>query len=133
MGRRGDRDVQKERMWRRLVLGQSRSGLSVRAFCEREALKESAFYFWRREIARRDGQAAATPKAPSPRTRAVAGRSTELVARRVRRAFLPVAIGPGSLGASARIEVRLPSGIVLGIGSGVDAATLGMVLKAVRE
>jgi len=29
----------------------------VRAFCERETLKESAFYFWRREIGRRDRRA----------------------------------------------------------------------------
>src|ERR1700679_3327392 len=51
--RRG-RDPKKESFWRERLSHQTRSGLTVRAYCEREALKESAFYFWRREIRRRD-------------------------------------------------------------------------------
>ena len=51
------RDPKKESFWRELLLRQSSSGLSVRCFCEREALKETAFCFWRAEIRRRDRQA----------------------------------------------------------------------------
>jgi transposase-like protein len=53
VGRRG-RDPKKESYWRERLSHQTRSGLTVRAFCEREALKETAFYFWRREIRCRD-------------------------------------------------------------------------------
>jgi hypothetical protein len=55
--RRRGRDPKKESDWRERLSDQARSGLTVRAFCEREALKETAFYFWRREIGRRDRQA----------------------------------------------------------------------------
>lgn len=54
------RDVAKEAYWRK-VLGQfSGSGLSVREFCKREQLTESAFYAWRRTIGERDD--ARTPR-----------------------------------------------------------------------
>lgn len=56
VGRRG-RDPKKESYWRERLSHQTRSGLTVRAYCEREALKESAFYFWRREIRCRDRRA----------------------------------------------------------------------------
>lgn len=55
--RRGRRDPGRESRWRGLLEQQRRSGLTVRAFCFREGLRESAFHYWRREIARRDGQA----------------------------------------------------------------------------
>ena len=48
------RDPNRESYWRECLRRQSRSGLTVRGFCEREAIKETAFYFWRREIRHRD-------------------------------------------------------------------------------
>ena len=62
------RDPKKESFWRELLLRQSSSGLSVRCFCEREGLKETAFYFWRAGIRRRDRQAndARKPGAAGP-------------------------------------------------------------------
>ena len=66
MARRQSRDPHKEAMWRERVDRQSRSGLSVRAFCRRENLPESAFYFWRRTIAQRDReQQTSPPRLPS--------------------------------------------------------------------
>ena len=44
------RDRQKEAFWRVVVSRQRPSALGVRAFCEGEGLKATAFYFWRREI-----------------------------------------------------------------------------------
>ena len=38
------RDAGKERFWREVLKRQAASGLSVRAFCRRESLTESAFY-----------------------------------------------------------------------------------------
>jgi hypothetical protein len=54
------RDVIKEQYWREQLAGQPGSGLSVRAYCRRHRLRESAFYFWRKELARRGVSTAAT-------------------------------------------------------------------------
>jgi len=52
----------RERRWRETFERFARSGLNVRAFCRQESLPESAFYFWRRELARRDGERPSQPK-----------------------------------------------------------------------
>jgi transposase-like protein len=54
MAKRKKRDGQPEAHWRRMVRGQGQNGLSIREFCRRNNLRESAFYFWRRELERRD-------------------------------------------------------------------------------
>ena len=48
--RRGD--PQRQRYWEEVVRRWREGGQSVRAFCRGEGLRESAFYFWRRELAR---------------------------------------------------------------------------------
>jgi hypothetical protein len=53
-GRQSRHDLAKEQSWRRRLEAHGASGLSVRAFCRREGLAEPRFYWWRREIARRD-------------------------------------------------------------------------------
>jgi hypothetical protein len=58
-----ERDAAKERRWRDLVKRQAVSGLSVREFCRREQLAESAFYVWRRTIVERDEASHARRKA----------------------------------------------------------------------
>lgn len=63
------RDRSKEGQWRRVVARQPRSGLSVRAYCFRHGVKESAFYWWRAELARRR---AVRPKAAFVPVRVVA-------------------------------------------------------------
>jgi hypothetical protein len=55
------RDVTKEQYWREQLAGQPNSGLSVRAYCRRHRLRESAFYFWRKELARRGVSVASGP------------------------------------------------------------------------
>jgi transposase-like protein len=47
------RDAGREAFWRRTLTAFGKSGLSVREFCRREKLHESAFYFWRRTIQQR--------------------------------------------------------------------------------
>ena len=51
------RDADKERFWRGALTRQAASGPGVRAFCRREKLTESAFYFWKRTISQRDDHA----------------------------------------------------------------------------
>jgi transposase len=58
------RDSSKEKFWRRLIHGQAGSGLSVRAWCRGREIKEAAFYWWRRELALRDADQAATAFVP---------------------------------------------------------------------
>src|SRR5579862_3548049 len=85
------RDVARERRWRDALRRFARSGLGVRAFCGREMLAESAFYFWRREIARRDAE---MPKPARPAQR-----------RLPPPAFLPVrVVNRSAPGASIKLE-----------------------------
>lgn len=51
------RDPAKERFWREALKAFAASGMSVRRFCRQRQLPETAFYFWRAEIGRRDGAA----------------------------------------------------------------------------
>lgn len=50
------RNLQKEAAWRRRVRRHAESGQSVRAWCRRHGVAEAAFYWWRRELARRDSE-----------------------------------------------------------------------------
>jgi hypothetical protein len=52
---------QKESFWRKHVKRQRSGGESVRGYCREHGLKEPAFYWWRRELARRE----AIPTRPS--------------------------------------------------------------------
>jgi len=49
-------DPQLQRYWEEVVRRWQEGGQAVRAFCRAEGLRESAFYFWRRELARRKEQ-----------------------------------------------------------------------------
>jgi hypothetical protein len=60
------RNLAREARWRELVGRLPGSGLSVRAFCAREGVTESAFYAWRREIGVRDREGTATRPAFMP-------------------------------------------------------------------
>ncbi|HMP06195.1 MAG TPA: hypothetical protein PJ982_07600, partial [Lacipirellulaceae bacterium] len=60
-----ERDAAKERRWRDLMERHAASGLSVREFCRRESLIESAFYAWRRTIGERDEASHARRRAPA--------------------------------------------------------------------
>lgn len=90
--------------WRQMVAEQKRSGLPVRSFCEQAKVNEHTFYTWR---ARQ--------------------RQEEPV-----RFALVEPITRGTPGSSESIEVTLASGDRLRIGAGADAATLRVVLAALR-
>lgn len=49
------RDPAKEALWRKRLQRFATSCLSVREFCKRENVTESAFYAWRRTIGERNG------------------------------------------------------------------------------
>lgn len=81
----------RETTWRRVVAGHASSGMSIRAYCAKHRVKEPAFYWWRAELARRDGpkaKAAFVPVVVKPPAREAEGISIELRGGRVLR--LPV-------------------------------------------
>ena len=60
---RQHRDLKRERTWRRHIAEQRGSRQTIRAFCDAHRIRETSFYFWRTEIAKRDRESAASPKA----------------------------------------------------------------------
>jgi hypothetical protein len=47
------RDPQREQFWRDVMAGRSAGGLTVREYCRRHRIPETAFHYWRRELRRR--------------------------------------------------------------------------------
>lgn len=65
---KAQRDPKRERFWRETLRRQKGGGLTVRAFCARERLAETAFHAWRRILRERDAERrpAPVPAAPAP-------------------------------------------------------------------
>lgn len=53
------RDRKKELFWRRMIARQPGSGMSVRGWCRKHSVRDTSFYWWRRQLARRDAHAPA--------------------------------------------------------------------------
>ena len=109
---RHQRDLKRERTWRRHIAEQAGSGRTIRTYCNAHDIRETAFYFWRTEIAKRDREAAAEPKAAP--------------------AFVPVAVIDTPATGDAPIDIRLAQGHRLRIRSGCDRSLLADVLNLLR-
>jgi transposase len=97
----------REPYWRHVIARWKRSDLSVRAFCGAEGLNPMTFYWWRRELGRRDQ--------PQP-------------------SFVPVhvlaeKIEPSPVG----IEVVLANGRSVRVSAGFDPGTLVRVVELLEE
>jgi transposase-like protein len=90
--------------WSKLITEQEASGEKVKPFCREHGIGEASFYYWRRRL-RED--------------------------RPVRFALLETRTG--NTESAAALELILRCGERLRIGAGVDAATLRLVLDAVRR
>ena len=106
------RDLKRERTWRRHVAAQRTSGLTIRDFCHAQDLRETSFHFWRKEIAKRDREAAEEPKAAS--------------------AFVPVAVIDTPAIADAPIDIRLAEGHRVRVRAGCDRRLLADVMALLR-
>ncbi len=104
------RDAGKEQFWRGVLKRQAASGLSVRAFCQRERLTESSFYAWRRTLAERDHDTASKRQLP---------------------VFLPVAVTDVPAGHAA-IEIHLAGGRVLRLPELIPARRLAELVAALE-
>jgi hypothetical protein len=93
----------KREYWSKLIAEQQASGKAVRPFCGERGIGEHSFYQWRKRL-----------------------RENETVR------FALLETKPASAGIPSALELVLASGERLRIGNGVDAATLRLVLEAVR-
>jgi transposase-like protein len=110
-----ERDAAKERFWRDVFKRQAKSGLSVRAFCQREQLTESAFFAWRRTIGERDGEA-------KPRTSR---------GRPQRPAFMPVVVANDHRRDGA-VAIELAGGRVLRLSESIATERLAELIHALE-
>ncbi len=95
MAKGKERDKSKEAFWRKTMAAYRRSGLQIRQFCRREKLRETAFYFWRRELARRNAESRPAAKVP---------------ARRRKLLFVPVRVMPQTPPPTGSIDIELARG-----------------------
>jgi len=103
--------VGKERLWRGVIDRQRGSGLSVRAFCRREALSEATFHWWKRTIRQREADGRSQASTESSTTESAT--AAQLLSGPPREAFVPVdIIGPpeAPVTAALPIEIGLPGG-----------------------
>jgi hypothetical protein len=120
------RDPVKERFWRNTIPDQAHSGLSVRAFCEREGLAPWNFHWWRQELARRDREV---------RSARTVGRPSSMTEPPVRAPFLPVRVvqdATDTIAAGTPIEVVLSAGPTVRVMRGFDPIALDAVLSVLE-
>ena len=126
------RDAGLERRWRRLLAGHARSGMTVRAYCRKARVPETAFYYWRGEVLRRDRESGERQPAMSRRDRAAKGAAGGKPAAA---SFSEVEVKRGESTSTCRgseIDVILPSAVVVRVGRSVDEEQLRRVLAAVE-
>lgn len=112
MSRGVKQDQTKQQFWRRMVGGQARSGLSIRAWCRKHSLREPSFYWWRAQLARTDRRVKARPCKPTLVPVRVSSEDTA---------------GPESL-----IEIVLSNGRRIRVRGPVDRRVLADVLAALE-
>jgi len=117
MAKGASRDRRREVQWRRIVAEYKRSGLSIREFCRKGKLRETAFYFWRRELQRRQAE-------QQQRKKADTGVAPRFVAVRVERQD-----GPATPGG---IEILLSGGCRVHVTAPVDRQALADVLAVLE-
>jgi transposase-like protein len=115
------RDPAREALWRNTFKRFAASGLSVREFCKRENVTESAFYAWRRTVAERNGEAK---------------RQTGLATASPRRgrpprapAFLPMMVTDRS---ARGIELELAGGRILRLPESMPVERLAELVQALE-
>ncbi len=137
MSKSQPRDPKREQFWRTTLAKWTTSGPNIRDFCRRHRLAETAFYFWRREIARRDGAPAGEPAVPhrpsDPRRTSSLPRPARPAAPRrtpttpAKPSFVPIRVVP-----DRPLELVLRSGHVLRVPPGYDGRHLRAVVAALE-
>lgn len=69
MANSGLRDLKKAASWRQVILAYAGSAMSVRAWCRDRQVNEAGFYWWRRQLARRDAEQSSSAGQDEPQGR----------------------------------------------------------------
>ncbi|MCC7290426.1 MAG: hypothetical protein IT449_00020 [Phycisphaerales bacterium] len=118
------RDRKKEVFWWRVMGAQPRRGMSIRAWCREHALRESSFYWWRRQLALRDEAPRATTLVP---VRVVAELDGD------RRDDGDERDDGGGAGGASRLEIVFPDALCVRVVGPVDRRALTDVLAAMTS
>jgi hypothetical protein len=124
MPKKKQKDETREQYWRQLIDRQEKCGGSIAEFCRQEELRTSHFYWWRRELAVRDGK-----KPPA---------TTNADAKRIE--FLPVrlvepesaAVNAGTAGSFEPIEIRVRGDLQIIVPGGANPLHLEVVIRGLR-
>jgi hypothetical protein len=119
-------ESERERYWQAHRMAWQSSGLSQRAYCQREGLSFSAFGYWRSRMN-------ATPATP-----AATFVPLLIEAPAVKAEEAEVAVGSGSPapispGLGAGVEVRLKSDRTIVVAENFDEAVLAKVIRVVEQ
>lgn len=139
-------DPQRQSYWEGVVRRWREGGQAVRVFCRTEGVRESAFYFWRQELARRGHRVdAASGSRPEDHPMTAVSRSSSRVSPRhgPTPAFLPVRVvepangrpGVAEAGyplAGGGMEIVLAHGRTVRVRPGFDRQTLADVLSVLE-
>lgn len=123
-GKRSVRDLRKEQEWQERLQRWQQSGESVRAFCRREGLQESAFFAWRRELERRRQERQSVQAKEKQAKLSTPAKATR---------FLSVQVAAESkVGDLAGVEILLGKGLAIRVQPGFDRHTLLEVLSVLE-
>lgn len=121
--------------WEGVVRRWKESDQSVRSFCRAEDVQESAFYFWRRELARRNEPLETANQAQKPTSVSAALRPAKRSPASVHSApsFLPVRmVQEATAEATGGVEIVLASPRTVRVQAGFDRQTLAEVLAVLE-
>jgi transposase-like protein len=135
MAKGTNRDKGRQATWRRVIQEHAGSGLSIRQFCRDNDLTESGFYFWRRELQRRETQ---RPQQQRRQTRPEQQRRPSGTGQTPGQAaaapaFVPVSVSQAVRQSTGGIEIILLGGARIHVAGGVDRQALADVVAVLRE
>ncbi len=111
-----EREAKRKEFWLRALQRREKSELTVVAFCQREGLKKSAYYYWRREITRRHEDHGAS------RSRSPSSGKTQLAQVRLVNDCEPTSI-----------EIVAQNGLVVRVGESATTEHVRRILSLVNE
>ena len=122
--------------WEEAMRRWKESGQSVRDFCRNEGVRESAFYFWRRELAQRCHRTeAANGSRPQASPVTTGSHSSQRASPRHSSvpSFLPVRVVEDvAVEAASGVEIILAHGCTVRVRAGFDRQTLTDVLAVLE-
>src|SRR4051794_21793790 len=110
---RGQRDPERERFWRDALRRRKAGGLTVRAFCAKERLAETAYHARRRTLRERDAERRQARPAAAP-------------------AFVRVVVREADRPADGQVVVELRGGRAMRLPASMPADRLAAIVRAIE-